>query len=51
MGNPMILREVVTGALDSGALAVDGGIWRLGSELRPTARVVELVALRLGEPD
>jgi DNA-binding CsgD family transcriptional regulator len=48
MGNPMILRELVTGALDGGALAADGGIWRLGSELRPTARLVELVALRLG---
>jgi type II secretory pathway predicted ATPase ExeA len=47
-GNPMVLRELVTGALDSGALAADGGIWRLNSELRPTARLVELVALRLG---
>jgi hypothetical protein len=44
----MILREMVTGALDSGALAADGGIWRLRSELRPAARLVELVALRLG---
>jgi DNA-binding CsgD family transcriptional regulator/type II secretory pathway predicted ATPase ExeA len=47
-GNPMVLRELVTGALDSGALAADGGIWRLRSELRLTARLVELVALRLG---
>jgi DNA-binding CsgD family transcriptional regulator len=47
-GNPMVLRELVSGALDSGALAADGGIWRLRSELRPTARLVELVALRLG---
>ena len=47
-GNPMVLRELVTGALDSGALRSDGGIWRLRSELRPTARLVELVALRLG---
>src|SRR4030088_1980300 len=46
-GNPMVLRELVTGALDSGALGADGGIWRLRSELRPTARLVELVALRL----
>ena len=44
----MILRELVTGALDSGALAAEGGIWRLRSELRPTARLVELVAARLG---
>jgi DNA-binding CsgD family transcriptional regulator len=47
-GNPMVLRELVIGALDSGALAADGGIWRLRSELRLTARLVELVALRLG---
>jgi DNA-binding CsgD family transcriptional regulator len=46
-GNPMVLRELVTGALDSGALGADGGIWRLRSELRLTARLVELVALRL----
>src|SRR5260370_24025956 len=53
-GNPMVLRELVTGALDSGALGADGGIWRLRSELRPTARLVELVAQRLGnltDPD
>ena len=44
----MVLRELVTGALDSGALAADGGIWRLRSALRPTARLAEVVALRLG---
>jgi DNA-binding CsgD family transcriptional regulator len=48
-GNPMVLRELVSGALDSGALAEDGGLWRLRGGLRPTARLVELVALRLGE--
>ena len=47
-GNPMVLRELVTGALDSGALAANGGIWRLRSALRPTARLAEVVALRLG---
>jgi DNA-binding CsgD family transcriptional regulator len=46
-GNPMVLRELVSGALDSGALAADGGIWRLRGGLRPTARLVELAALRL----
>jgi DNA-binding CsgD family transcriptional regulator len=48
-GNPMVLRELVTGALESGTLAEDGGIWRLRGGLRPTARLVELVALRLGD--
>jgi DNA-binding CsgD family transcriptional regulator len=48
-GNPMVLRELVTGALETGTLADEGGIWRLRGALRPTARLVELVALRLGD--
>jgi DNA-binding CsgD family transcriptional regulator len=47
-GNPLVLRELVTGAVESGALGEEGGIWRLRSGLRPTARLAELVALRLG---
>jgi DNA-binding CsgD family transcriptional regulator len=46
-GNPMALRELVSGTLDSGALAADGGLWRLRGGVRPTARLVELAALRL----
>ena len=37
-GNPMFLRELVTGALESGTLVDEGGIWRLRGALRPTAR-------------
>ena len=48
-GSPMFLRELVTGALESGALVDEGGIWRLQGALRPTARLVKLVALRLGD--
>ncbi len=48
-GNPMFLRELVTGALESGTLVDQGGIWRLRGALRPTARLVELAAQRLGE--
>ena len=48
-GNPLVLRELVTGALESGALTSEGGIWQLRAALRPTARLVELVALRLGD--
>jgi DNA-binding CsgD family transcriptional regulator len=48
-GNPMFLRELVTGALESGTLVDEGGIWRLRGALRPTARLVELAAQRLGE--
>jgi DNA-binding CsgD family transcriptional regulator len=47
-GSPLVLRELVTGAVERGALGEEGGIWRLRSELRPTARLAELVALRLG---
>ena len=46
-GNPMALRELVSGTLDSGALAADGGLWRLRGGVRPTARLVELAAQRL----
>jgi DNA-binding CsgD family transcriptional regulator len=48
-GNPLFLRELVTGALEAGALVEEGGLWRLRGDLRPTARLVELVALRLGD--
>jgi DNA-binding CsgD family transcriptional regulator len=48
-GNPLFLRELVSGALESGALAEEGGIWQLRGALRPTARLVELVAGRLGD--
>jgi DNA-binding CsgD family transcriptional regulator len=49
-GNPMVLRELVSGALETGALVEEVvGIWRLHGGLQPTARLMELVALRLGE--
>ena len=49
-GNPLFLRELVTGALESGALVEEVvGIWRLRGELQPTSRLAELVALRLGD--
>ena len=49
-GNPLYLRELVTGAVQTGALTETGGIWRLrAGGLRPTARLAELVALRLGD--
>ena len=47
-GNPMFLRELVNGALETGALVATGGLWRLEGALSPTVRLVELVALRLG---
>jgi DNA-binding CsgD family transcriptional regulator len=48
-GNPMFLRELVNGALETGALVGAGGLWRLEGPLFPTVRLVELVALRLGD--
>jgi DNA-binding CsgD family transcriptional regulator len=48
-GNPMFLRELVNGALETGALVEAGGLWRLEGALSPTVRLVELVALRLGD--
>jgi DNA-binding CsgD family transcriptional regulator len=48
-GNPMFLRELVNGALETGALIEVGGLWRLEGALSPTVRLVELVALRLGD--
>ena len=48
-GNPMFLRELVYGALETGVLAEVGGLWRLEGALSPSVRLVELVALRLGD--
>jgi DNA-binding CsgD family transcriptional regulator len=45
-GNPMVLRELVIGALESGGFADQGGVLRLRGALKPTGRLVELVALR-----
>jgi DNA-binding CsgD family transcriptional regulator/type II secretory pathway predicted ATPase ExeA len=47
-GNPMFLRELVTGALEAGQLVGDGGIWRIRGQLHPTLRLVDLVTIRLG---
>jgi DNA-binding CsgD family transcriptional regulator len=48
-GNPMFLRELVNGALETGVLVEAGGLWRLAGVLSPTVRLAELVALRLGD--
>jgi DNA-binding CsgD family transcriptional regulator len=47
-GNALFLRELVIGALEDGSLQDDGGIWRLGRELEPSSRLVEIVEGRLG---
>jgi DNA-binding CsgD family transcriptional regulator len=47
MGNALFLRELLIGALDSGALVDVGGLWRLVGPLSPSERLVELVENRL----
>ncbi|MEU9889024.1 AAA family ATPase [Sphaerisporangium sp. NPDC051011] len=46
-GNVLYLRELVLGALESGALTPRAGVWRLGNEPLPTRRLQELVADRM----
>ena len=46
-GNPLILRELVTGARASGQLVEDHGVWRVVGPLLTTPRLLELVERRL----
>jgi len=46
-GNALYLRELLIGAVDSGALRESGGIWSLHLPLTAPGRLIELVAARL----
>lgn len=46
-GNALFLYEVVEGAMELGQLAPRNGVWRLQGELKPTARLRELIRIRL----
>ncbi len=46
-GNALYLRELLIGAVESGALSESGGIWALHAPLTAPGRLVELVASRL----
>ncbi|HSZ35472.1 MAG TPA: AAA family ATPase [Acidimicrobiales bacterium] len=46
-GDPLYLREIVAGALESRTLTDESGIWRVRGSLGPTTRLVELINLRL----
>ncbi len=46
-GNALYLRELLTGATGSGALAQDGGIWALRRPLTAPERLAELIGFRL----
>lgn len=50
-GNALFLRELVHGALDSGALVEQDGAWRLAAPLKHTAQLIELVEERLAHVD
>ncbi len=53
-GNALYLRELVLGALETGTLRADDGVWRLTGSLVVSNRLVELVESRLadvGEPE
>ena len=47
-GNVLFVRELVLGALDSGRLTDQRGVWRLTGPLVTTPRLRELVGARLG---
>jgi DNA-binding CsgD family transcriptional regulator/tetratricopeptide (TPR) repeat protein len=46
-GNALYLRELLIGAVESGALTESGGIWTINRPLTAPGRLVELVASRL----
>jgi DNA-binding CsgD family transcriptional regulator len=46
-GNPLFLRELVTGGLEAGDLRNEDGMWCLSSSMRPSPRLVELMEHRL----
>ena len=47
-GNPMFLRELILGGLDSGALGSSAGVWHWEGPMTVAPRLVELVEGRLG---
>lgn len=50
-GNPMFLRELIAGGLDSGALSQSARVWRWAGPVTAAPRLVELVETRLGRLD
>ena len=50
-GNPLYLRELVLGGLDSGSLACVAGVWRWDGAVVTSPRLIELIGARLGRLD
>jgi DNA-binding CsgD family transcriptional regulator len=46
-GNPLYVRELVLGALESGALVERSGVWHLDAPVSATARLADLVEQRI----
>ncbi|HXP20000.1 MAG TPA: AAA family ATPase, partial [Streptosporangiaceae bacterium] len=46
-GNPLYVRELILGALESGALVERSGVWHLDDRLPPTRRLQDLVEQRI----
>ncbi|WIY00193.1 AAA family ATPase [Amycolatopsis mongoliensis] len=51
LGNPLFLRELVQGGLDSGSLSAEDGVWRWSGALMATPRLVELIETRTDRVD
>ncbi len=47
-GNPLYVRELALGALESGALVERSGVWHLEDRLSSTNRLLDLVEQRIG---
>lgn len=50
-GNPLFLRELVTGGTDSGALSSEDGVWHWQGPLLPATRLLDLIRDRLMQLD
>jgi DNA-binding CsgD family transcriptional regulator/tetratricopeptide (TPR) repeat protein len=48
-GNPLYVRELVLGGLESGALVERSGVWHLEGRLSSTSRLLEVVQQRIGK--
>jgi len=48
-GNPLYVRELVLGGLESGALIERSGVWHLEGRLPNTTRLLDLVEQRIGQ--
>jgi DNA-binding CsgD family transcriptional regulator len=52
-GNPLLLKELVLGGIETGALRLRDGVWRSSAALAGSPRLIEAIESRIGrlEPD